>query len=166
MKTVLAKILYATSLTALAVSAWAQTVTTIATGLNGPRGLTLGPDGALYVAEAGTGGPNPPCEVVPVVGPYHGGPTATVSRISPDGERTIVVSGLPSALSSLPSGDTNGASDVAFLGDNLYVLVAGGMLTRQSGRPCWNRSRKGPQGNVGLYRGSVRLPHGESRCQS
>jgi sugar lactone lactonase YvrE len=32
-------------------------------------------------------------------------------------------------MSSLPSGDTNGASDVAFLGDNLYVLVAGGGCT-------------------------------------
>lgn len=75
--------------------------------------------------EAGTGGTATPCEVVPTVGPYHGGPTATVSRIAPDGGRTTVVSGLASALSSLPSGDTLGASDVAFLGDKLYVLVAG-----------------------------------------
>jgi len=107
----------------------AQTVTTIASGLNGPRGLKFGPDGALYVGEAGTGGPNTPCVVVPVVGPYHGGPTATVSRIAPNGERTVVLTGLPSAMSSLPSGDTHGASDVAFLGDDLYVLDAGGGCT-------------------------------------
>ena len=31
----------------------AQTGTTIATGLNGPRGLKFGPDGALNVGEAG-----------------------------------------------------------------------------------------------------------------
>jgi hypothetical protein len=36
------------------------------------------------------------------------------------------VSGLPSGTNSLPSGDTLGAADVAFLGSNLYVLVAGG----------------------------------------
>jgi sugar lactone lactonase YvrE len=129
MKSIVAKILCATVFPLLALSVGAQTVTTIASGLNGPRGLNFGPDGALYVAEAGTGGPNGlfSCEQVPApVGPYHGGPTATVSRIGRNGERTTVVSGLPSAISSLPSGDTDGASDVVFLGDNLYVLLAGG----------------------------------------
>jgi sugar lactone lactonase YvrE len=36
------------------------------------------------------------------------------------------VDGLPSGKSSLPSGDTVGAADVAFIGGNLYVLLAGG----------------------------------------
>lgn len=126
MKSISARILCSAILLLMALSAGSQTVTTIAMGLNGPRGLEFGPDGALYVAEAGKGGTNPPCVVVPQVGPYHGGPTATVSRIAPNGDRTIVVSGLPSALSSLPTGDTHGASDVAFMGNNLYVLVAGG----------------------------------------
>ena len=31
---------------------------TVASGLEGPRGLRFGPDGYLYVAEAGTGGKN------------------------------------------------------------------------------------------------------------
>ena len=35
------------------------TVTTIASGLVNPRGLNFGPDGALYVAEAGSGGSGP-----------------------------------------------------------------------------------------------------------
>jgi hypothetical protein len=40
-------------------SAWAQSsgFTVVASGLDGPRGLKFGPDGALYVAEAGRGGP-------------------------------------------------------------------------------------------------------------
>jgi glucose/arabinose dehydrogenase len=124
-----AKTICAVSLLLLTSSVWAQTITPIASGLNGPRQMKFGPDGALYVGEAGTGGPTlgSPCvQVDNPVGPYHGGPTATVSRIASDGERTTAVSGLASALSSLPSGDTQGAADVAFLGSNLYVLVGGG----------------------------------------
>jgi len=114
---------------ASAISAQAQQVTVYATGLDGPRGLTFGPDGNLYVAEAGSGGPNTPCLVVPIVGPYHGGPSARVSRITASGERVTVVDGLPSGMTSLPSGDTIGAAAVAFLGSKLYVLSAGGGCT-------------------------------------
>jgi hypothetical protein len=123
------KIICSITLLLLALSARAQTITTIATGLNGPRGLKFGPDGALYVAEAGTGGPNGPfnCEQVPApVGPYHGGPTARISKITGINQRVTVVDGLPSGKSSLPSGDTVGVADVAFVGDTLFALLAGG----------------------------------------
>lgn len=110
------------------IGAHAQEVSVYATGLDGPRGLKFGPDGHLYVAEAGRGGPQNPCLVVPIVGPYHGGPTARISKIV-DGQRITVVDGLPSAMSSLPTGDTLGAADVAFLGSKLYGLIAGGGCT-------------------------------------
>jgi hypothetical protein len=41
---------------ALAASSWAVTVTSIAKGLDNPRDLAFGPNGKLYVAEAGHGG--------------------------------------------------------------------------------------------------------------
>jgi hypothetical protein len=107
----------------------AQSVTVFASGLDGPRGLKFGPDGALYVAEAGRGGPNTTsnCEQVPSpVGPYHGGPSARISKITSPGHVTTVVDGLPSGQSSLPSGDTVGVADVAFVGDTLFALLSGG----------------------------------------
>lgn len=108
-----------------------STLTPLVTGLEGPRGLKFGPDGLLYVAEAGLGGntnsASLPClQVGPPGGPYHGGPTGRISQIGENGTRTTVAYGLPSAKSSFPTGDILGPADVAFLDGKLYALLAGG----------------------------------------
>ena len=68
------------------------------TGLDGGSGSTVGPDGALYVTETGTG---------------------TIWRVDPaTGAKTMFATGLPTQL--IPLG---GAMDVAFIGNTAYALV-------------------------------------------
>lgn len=101
-------------------------VTVKATGLNSPRGLKFGPDGLLYVAEGGTGGTATTVGMCPQVaapiGPYTGGFSARISKIDAAGRRQTVVDSLPS---STGAGASSGVADIAFIGTDLYALIAG-----------------------------------------
>jgi hypothetical protein len=105
-------------------------VRTYVSGLNDPRGLKFGPDGQLYVAEAGTGGGALSTvglcdQVAPPVGPYLGGASGRIVRIR-RGRVSIVVDGLPSSeASQLIGGDRSGASDVAVMDGHVLALVSG-----------------------------------------
>ena len=106
-------------------------VAVFATGLDNPRGLEFAPNGHLYVAEAGRGGTSSTqglCpQVPPPIGPFTGGYTGRISRINPAGQRHTVVDRLPSAQTSPLSGsDVLGPSAVAFVRNDLYVLVQAG----------------------------------------
>ena len=106
-------------------------VTVFATGFNNPRGLKFGPDGYLYVAEGGLGGPistRGQCDsVVAPIGPYTGGLSGRISKVSKNGTRSTVVDGLPSSQTSPGSGSlVSGVADVEFIGSTLYAIFAGG----------------------------------------
>jgi hypothetical protein len=75
---------FAAAICALATAAGASAAATppfqtVMTHLDNPRGLTWGPEGALYVAEAGRGGPQA-CFPGPDGGPQIAGFTGGVSR--------------------------------------------------------------------------------------
>lgn len=92
----------------------------VASQLNNPRGLAFGPNGALYIAEAGTGGDGPVLEGHE--GPLHLGQTGSLIRIL-NGEQTTILSDLPS-LAGEDGSQATGASDVyvTATGD-IYLLM-------------------------------------------
>lgn len=102
----------------------AAKIDVIATGLDNPRGLTIGPDGDIYVVEAGTGGQSKRCVPSPsqIGATLCYGLTGAVTRIH-NGVKKRVITGLPSI--GLASGDGSyGPHDIKFDSNGrAYVLV-------------------------------------------
>jgi sugar lactone lactonase YvrE len=94
----------------------------IATGFNAPQGITVDPDGNVWVVDGGLGGETEVEWVSPETGelsPAQMGESAVVAKITPDGERTDVAA-LPSVLVGMES---LGGARLALLDGELYVTV-------------------------------------------
>jgi hypothetical protein len=120
--------------------------TVVVGGLDAPRGLTFGPDGKLYVAEAGSGGDEQSAWVPPFqIAKF--GPSGRILRID-GGESTAVATGIQSVALG-PAAEVTGANDLAFVGDTLYVVVG-----QANALPTGNQSVKsllmkmGPDGKT------------------
>src|SRR6202048_4465778 len=104
--------------------------TVFATGLNNPRGLALDGKGDLYVAEGGTGGATSTvgqCAQAAGAGPYTGGLTASISKISRNGTKSTVASGLPSSQTNPQIGSlVSGVADDGFADDDQLVALISG----------------------------------------
>ena len=100
-----------------------QSTEVIAAGLNNPRGLNFGPEGALYVAEAGSGGPGLCAEGPEGLRCY--GTTASITRIElRGGAITRVATGLPS-LAVADGSFAIGAHDISFQGRGNAAMTIG-----------------------------------------
>jgi glucose/arabinose dehydrogenase len=98
--------------------------TVVMSGLDSPRGLAWGPEGGLYVAEAGSSVAPGPCFATPR-GPSCYSGTGAITRLW-HGRQERVASGLPSAYGTTTT-DIGGPHDISFLGrGNAQVVIGWG----------------------------------------
>lgn len=115
--------------------------TLVADELLNPRGISVSPDGTLYIAEAGDGGQEPDFPNAPPASPGASaaspaasaagsplpvathGETGRVSKVTPDGTQSVVVDG----LTSYNFGDeVVGPADVVVGSDGILYASIGG----------------------------------------
>ena len=102
----------------------ASSVSVVMSGLDSPRGMAWGPEGGLYVVEAGTSSITGPCATV-TRGPNCYSGTGAVTRLW-KGVQERVASGLPSHYNA-NAFDIVGPQDISFLGrGNARVTIGWG----------------------------------------
>lgn len=117
-----------------------------ASGLDNPRDIAFGPDGALYIAEGGTFNPGGPTTSSAEGGVLHYGNSGAVTRVA-GGVQTRVVTGLPSVTDD--TGAATGPQGIAFAGGTGYVTI--GLGTNPAARTTDLGSAPGAANLAALY---------------
>lgn len=106
----------------------AQAPEVVASGLANPRGMAFGPNGRLYVTQAGRGGSGR-CLTSPEGGEACYGATGRISRINvTNGRKTTIVGSLPSLAVQTgdePGANATGPHDISFDQDGTAYFVTG-----------------------------------------
>jgi hypothetical protein len=99
----------------------------IASGLDNPRGIAIGPDHAIYVAEAGRGGDGS-CITNGAGATVCFGRTGAITRIN-DGHQRRILQGLPSVAAgptaAAPGSQADGPHDIVFDGRGRGIATIG-----------------------------------------
>ena len=104
------------------VAAQGPAITEVVGGLNSPRGVAIGADGTIYVAEAGVGGTEP-CATHSELGDMCFGASGAITAVS-GGEASPIIDGLASGLTA--TGEAIGPSDVTVGADGTVWFLVGG----------------------------------------
>ncbi len=86
---------------------------TVVDGLASPRQMSFDSAGSLYIAEAGSAGPNLTASDDPF------GASSQITRVAPDGTTEVIVTG----LISYRAGNSLGAHDVIVTDDSIWLLL-------------------------------------------
>jgi hypothetical protein len=116
-------------------------VQVVATGLNQPRKLVIGPDGNLLVTEAGTN--NVPAGCTDGTEAACANPSGAIARVTPSGQVSTVVANLPSVNGGPGSPGAAGPSGITIVNGQIQFLTHNTGIDQTTGAQTY-----GPAGTL------------------